>query len=324
MKLSYVLRAVALVALFPGIPTHASGEQYPTSPVRIVVGFAPGGAADVISRIFARGLSQQLGQPVIVENKPGADGIIAADAVAKSPPDGYTLYFGSNTALVAVPILRPSSTRYDPFKDFTPVGTLGRFTMFLVVSPDVPSKSVPELIEYIRARPGKLNYASSNSAAQLAATQFLNPSKLDMVHVRYKGDAPALTDLIAGRIHMMFSTGTAVPGFVKEGRMRALATLRDTRSPLLPDVPTAAEAGLQRLTIAPWAALFAPGKMDPRIVERINQALRTTVESRAVRDQLEQQGFEASISTPRELAAFHKAQFEVFRKAVQDEGMKLE
>ena len=324
MRLSPVVAAMTVAALFPPSPSQASADAYPSKPVRIVVGFAPGGAADVITRILAHGLSQQLGQPVIVENKPGADGIIAADAVVKAAPDGHTLYFGSNTALVAVPILRPSTTSYDPFKDFTPISTLGRFTMFLVVSPGVPASTVRELIEYIRARPGKLNYASSNSAAQLAAVQFLSPAKLEMVHVRYKGDAPALTDLTAGRIQMIFSTGTAVPGFVKEGKLRALATLRETRSPLLPEVPTVAEAGLQQLTIAPWAALFGPGKMPPPIVERIRLGLQKTVESKAVREQLEQQGFEPSLSSPEGLAAFHKAQYETFRRAVQEEGIKLE
>ena len=293
-------------------------------PIRVVLGFPAGGGSDTVLRVIAQRLSQQLGQPVVIDNKPGADGIIAADAVAKSPPDGNTLYFASSNALVAAPVLRgKQAIPYDPFKDFTPVANLGRFALVLVTAPSVPARNIAELIEYVRSRPGALNYASGHSVGRLAAIQLLGQGKLDMLHVPYKGDAPALTDMISGRVHLMFSTEAAVRGFVKEGKLNGLVVLRDLRSPQLPNVPTAKEAGL-RITVSPWAGLYGPANMQAATVERINQALRAALSGPEARERLEQLGFEAAISTPAEMAAIHRDEYEVFRKAVQDDGIRFE
>ena len=291
--------------------------------VRVIVGFPPGGAADVTIRIIAQGLASQLGQPVVVENRPGAESVIAADAVRTSAPDGTTLFMGTNTAMVAVPSGR-ANPPYDPFKDFTPVSRLGSFTMFLVVSPQTPARNVEELLAHVRANPGKLNYASSNSAARLAGVQLLAPGKLEMVHVPYKGDAAALNDLMTDRIQMMFGTGTGVPPLVREGRVRALATLLEARSPLLPEVPTAAEARIQGLSIDPWAALFGPARMPAELTQKLSREINAVLKRSDSKEQFERQGFSPKGSTPEELAAFHRLQWDAWTRTVREQGIKFE
>ena len=300
---------------------HAAA-QFPSKPLRLIVGFPPGGAADVTIRIIAQGLSAQLGQPVTVENRPGAESVIAANAVRESAPDGHTLFMGTNTAMVAVP--SRANPPYDPFRDFTPISTLGSFTMFLVVSPKVPARSVAEFLDHVRANPGKLNYASSNSAALLAAVQLLAPQKLQMTHVPYKGDAAALNDLMTDRIQMMFGTGTGVPPLVKDGRIRALATLLKARSPLLPEVPTGAEVNVQGISIVPWAAIFGPGKMPEDLARRISRDINAVLSRADTREQFDRQGFEPSGSSPQALAAFHKAQWDSWIRTVREQGLKFD
>jgi len=240
----------------------------------------------------------------------------------KSPPDGHTLFMGTNTAMVAVPTR--ANPPYDPFRDFTPVSALGRFTIFLVVSPKVPAKTVAEFLEHVRANPGKLNYASSNSAALLAAVQLLAPNRLAMAHVPYKGDAAALNDLMTDRIQMMFGTGTGVPPLVRDGRIRALATLLQARSPLLPEVPTAAEGGIQGISIVPWAAIFGPAKMPADLTAQLSKEINAVLARPDTREQLDRQGFESGGSTPQELAAFHKTQWESWTRTVLEQGLKFE
>ena len=293
-------------------------------PIRIVLGFPAGGGSDTVLRVIAQRLTQQLGQTVVVDNKPGAEGIIAADSVAKSPPDGNTLYFASSNALVAAPILRGrQGIPYDPVKDFTPIANLGRFALVMVVAPSVPAKTSNEFIQHVRSKPGALNYASGHSVGRLAAIQFLAPAKLDMLHVPYKGDAPALTDLISGRVHMMFSTEAAVRGFVKEGRLNALLVLRDSRSPQLPGVPTVREAGL-RISVSPWAGLYGPANMPAALVERINKAVHAALAGNEARELLDKYGFEPSVSTPAEMAAIQREEYDIFDKAVHEDGIKFE
>lgn len=303
--------------------TLPAAADYPNKPIRIVVGFAPGGAADVVARIIAQGLSKQVGQQVIIENRPGADGIISAQAVASAPPDGYTLLMGSNTAMVAVPSLRPNPP-YDPFKTFTPISSAGEFSMFLVVSPTLPVKNINELLDYVQANPGKLNSASSNSAAELAMVQLLSGRKLRVVNVRYKGDLPAMTDVIGGQIHMIFTTGTTAPAFAKDGRVRALLTLQPQRSTLLPDVPTAREANIGQLTITPWAGFFGPAGMPAEVTSRLSDELRTVLQRADVREQLAQQGFAGYGMTPLEFAAFFRKQYDGFVTTVRENNIRFD
>jgi len=317
MRWVRLLAGVLLLAL-----SSQAFSQFPSKPLRIVVGFPPGGAADVTIRIIAQGLSAQLGQPVTVENRPGAESVIAADAVRNSPPDGYTLLMGTNTAMVAVP--SRANPPYDPFRDFTPISTLGNFTMFLVVSPKVPGRNVAEFLDYVRANPDKLNYASSNSAALLAAVQLLAPEKLQMTHVPYKGDVQALNDLMTDRIHMLFGTGTGVPPLAKDGRVRVLATLLNARSPLLPEVPTGKEANVQGISIVPWAAIFGPAKMPADLAARLSNEINAVLARADTKEQFDRQGFEPGGSTTAELAAFHKSQWDAWTRTVREQNLKFD
>lgn len=298
--------------------------QTPGKPIRIVLGFPAGGGSDTVLRVIAQRLTQHLGQPVVIDNKPGGDGIIAADAVAKSAPDGNTLYFASSNALVTAPVLRGrQALPFDPVKDFTPIGQLGRFALVMVTSTSVPAKTHAEFTQYVRSNQGTLNYASGHSVGRLAAIQFLNLGKLDMLHVPYKGDAPALVDVLTGRVHMIFSTEAAVRGFVKDGKLNALLALRDTRSPQLPGVPTAKEAGL-RISVSPWAGLYGPANMPAATVDRINKALHAALDGNEAREALDKYGFEPAVSSPAEMAAIQRDEYNIFYKAVHEDGVKFE
>lgn len=298
-------------------------QAFPAKPLRLVVGFAPGGAADVVTRIIAKGLGAQLGQQVIVDNKAGAEGIIAAQEVLRAPPDGYTFLLGTNTAMVAVPSLRPNPP-YDPFKAFTPLGMAGEFSMFLAVSPTLPSRNLNEFLDHVAANPGKYNSGSSNSAAELAMLQLLGTRNAKVVNVRYKGDAQAMTDLVSGQIHMMFSTGTLTPTFVRDGRIKSLVTLLPKRSPLLPDVPTGAELGLGKITITPWAGFFGPPGLPADVTDKLNTELRNTLARPEVRDQLVAQGFSGYGMTTSEFTAFFRRQYDGFVTTVREHNVKFD
>jgi tripartite-type tricarboxylate transporter receptor subunit TctC len=315
--------AAAALAAALVLPTAASAQTYPDKPIRLVVPFSAGGGADTIARVIAKGLAAQAGQPVVVDNKPGAEGIIAAQEVMRSAPDGYTFMLGSNTAMVAVPALRPNPP-YDPFTAFTPLTSAGEFSMFLAVSPALPSGSLKEFLDHVAANPGKYNSGSSNSASELAMLQLLATRGIKVVNVRYKGDAQAMTDLVGGQIEMMFSTGTLVPGFAKDRKIRPLVTLLPERSPLLPEVPTAAELGLGAVTIAPWAGFFGPAKMPPAIAERLSQMLRQVLSRPDVREQLVAQGFSGYGMTPAQFGAFHRKQWDAFTTTVRENNVKFE
>ena len=317
-----LLGALALGAAALGSPSTWA-QAYPNKPIRLVVPFAPGGAADVITRIVAKGLSAQVGQQVNVENKPGANGIIAAQEVIRSAPDGYTFMLGTNTAMVAEPFLR-NPPPYDPFKAFTPLSSAGEFSMFLAVSPNLPSGSLKEFLDHVAANPGKFNSGSSNSAAELAMLQLLGTRGAKVVNVRYKGDAQAMTDLVGGQIQMMFSTGTLTPTFAKDGRIRPLVTLLPQRSPLLPDVPTAAELGIGKLTIAPWAGFFGPAGMPAEVAEKLSLELRNALARADVREQLVGQGFSGYGMTPAAFAAYHRKQWDSFTTTVRENNVKFD
>jgi tripartite-type tricarboxylate transporter receptor subunit TctC len=271
-------------------------------------------------RLIAQPLGTALGQPVVVENRPGADGAIAADATIKSAPDGYTLFMATNSSLSAVPALRKAPP-YNPITDFTPISRVGTFSFFLFVNPQVPAKNVTELISYIRANPGKLNYAGATSTGIMAAAQLASYAKLDMVRVPYKGEAPATIDLVSGQVQLIFATPTHALGPAKEGRLRVLATLLNQRSPLLPEVPTMAEANAPKLSIIPWAGFFGPAKLPPEIVAKVNRDLNTVLKRPEVREQIERQSFEVQGSTPEEMAAFVREQLDVWKTAVKDSGI---
>jgi tripartite-type tricarboxylate transporter receptor subunit TctC len=305
------------------IACASAQAQYPNKPIRLIVPFPPGGAAEVGARIFAQPLGTALGQPVIIETKPGADGAIAADAVLKSPPDGYTLFYATNTAFSWVPAVRKDAP-YDPVNDFTPVSLVGFFGFFVFSHSSVPATNMKELIAHIRANPGKLNYGSGNSTSIVATAQLMQRDKLDVVHVPYKGDGPLMVDLLGGRVQFAIATpGSAAPQ-VREGKLRALATLLPSRSPLLPDAPTMKEAGMQELTVNPWGGVFGPKGMPREIVDRLSRELLALLKRPEVREGFGKLAFEPRGSTPEELAAFTKEQGTIWRRAIADAGIKPE
>ena len=311
---------LAFAGLFVATPASA---QYPDKPIRLIVPFPPGGAAELGARIFTQPLGQQLGQPIIVETKPGGDGVIAADAVMKAAPDGYTLFYATNTAFNWVLATRKNPP-YNPLTDFTPVSFVGYFGFFLFSHPSVPANTVQELIAYARKNPGKLNYGSGNSTAQLFGAQLAKLENLDIVHVPYKGDGPLTLDLLGGRVHMAFATpGTAAPA-AKEGKLRALMAMFPNRSPLLPEVPTAAEAGLGKMSLTPWGGVFGPKGMPKEVVDRLARELAVVLKRPEVRESFGKLAFEPKGSTPEELHAFLKQQIETWTTAAREAGIQPE
>jgi len=313
------LFAIAAAAL-AAFSVHA---QYPDKPVRLIVPFPPGGAAELGARIYSVPLGQALGQPVVVDTRPGGDGVIAADAVMKSAPDGYTLFYATNTAFNWVLATRKNPP-YNPLTDFTPVSLVGYFGFFLFTNAAVPANNVAELISYARANPGKLNYGSGNSTAQLFGAQLAKLEGLNMVHVPYKGDAPLTIDLVGGRVQLAFATpGSAAPQ-VREGKLRALAAMFPNRSPLLPDVPTAAEAGLGKMSLTPWGGVFGPKGMPKDVVDKVSRELNVVLKRPDVRESFGKLAFEPRGSTPEELSAILKQQIETWTSIAREVGVKAE
>ena len=310
-----------IVALATVLFASAAAAQYPTKPIRLLVPFPAGGAADVAARVVAQPMSQALGQTIVIDNRPGADGAIAGDIVVKSPADGYTLFFATSSAISAVPALRKVPP-YDPLTQFTPITSIGRLTVFVFVHSSVPAKSIAELIDYARANPGKLEYGTGHTTGIVATAQFKSLTKTNMLHVPYKGDGPALADLVQGRIKVIFATPTGVLGHVKEGRVRVLATLLDSRSPLLPDAPTMAESGLPKFNVAAWAGMFGPAGLPKDVVERISREANIALKQPAVIEQLARQGFMPVGSNPDGFAAYIKEQHVAWGQAIKDAGIK--
>jgi tripartite-type tricarboxylate transporter receptor subunit TctC len=301
----------------------AGAQGWPAKPIRIVLQFPPGGSTDLVARILGQALSQSLGQPVVVENKPGADGAIAAESVMRADPDGYSFFLASNTAMMQVPLMRKTPP-YDPVKNFTSVSLVGRYVYVLVVAPSLPAKNVTELLAYARGNPGRLNYGSYSGVTQLMHANLRLVSKVDITLVPYKGEAPTVADILGGHVQLTFATPTSTLAHIKDGKLRALATLLPTRFALLPEVPTAAEAGLPPFNAGTWAALFGPAKLPPEIVARMNKELNAAMRRPDVRDKIGQQGFELAGSTPEELAAFVQEQLGAWGRAFRDAGMNPE
>lgn len=297
------------------IPAYA---QYPVKPVRLIVATSAGGPADSAARVVGQALSQALGQPVLIENKPGADGAIAAEAVLNSPPDGYTLFWGAANALVGVPLLRKNPP-YDP-TSFTPVSMIGRLTLFLYSHPGVPAKTMSELVEHSRANPGKLNCATVTFSDVVAAAQFMKAAGVSITRVPYKGAAQAIPELAAGNIQI--AVLPAFPGlaYVKEGRLRALAVFLPQRSPAAPEVPTMAEVGIPGVSV-PWNAVFGPPKMSREIAERLSGELILVVKQPGVQAKFEQQAYVGEGSTPQALAAHLKQELEKSRQIIREYGL---
>ena len=316
-KLLLILAATATTLFSAAV----LADDYPSRPITIVSVFGPGSASDTICRIIADKLSPALGQPIIVEDRPGADGALAAVYVHHQPADGYTLLMGTNSPLSADPFIY-RGLGYDPIKDFVPITRVGSFTLMLVVDPNLPIHSINELVDYAKANPGKLSFASGNTAGIVGGYTLAKWAEISMLHVPYKTTGPALMDIIAGRVSMMFADFTSVQPHVKAGTVRPLAISRIDRSSLYPDLPTMDEAGIKGFNLDAWAGLVAPAGMPPAIVMKLNGALRNIIDSPDTQAKLKNVGFEGFSSTPEELAAFMKTQLRVWEKMVKDADIK--
>ena len=314
--------ALAGVCLFAASGA-AQAQTYPNRPITLIVPFGPGSGTDAVSRIVAQHLSVALKQNIVVENRAGGNGAIAAAYVARAAPDGYTLFMGTNSPHSAAPFLM-KNIGYDPVKDFAPLSRVGSFTLMLVVNPEVPITSVPELIAYAKANPGKLSFASGNTSGIVAGETLKAWAGINILHVPYKSVPQGLTDVLAGRVSMMFTDLTPGLPHVRSGTLRALAVTRKARSRLLPEVPSLHEAGLTDFEVDSWAALFAPANTPPEIVTLLNTELRRIIDDPDVKAQIARIGFEAFASTPEELGDFVKVQLGKWSKMVKDAGIEPE
>jgi tripartite-type tricarboxylate transporter receptor subunit TctC len=301
----------------------AQADTYPSKPITIIVPFGPGSGTDTITRVIAQPLSVALKESVIVEDRPGANGALAALYVARSAPDGYTLFMSTNSPHSAAPFLM-KNIGYDPVKDFAPITRMGSYTLMLCVHPDIPAKSVKELIEYAKVNPGKLSFASGNTSGVVAGETLKHWAEIDMLHVPYKSVPPALNDVLAGRVSMMFADLTTALPHVKAGTLRALAVTRLKRSALVPELPTLDEAGVKAFNMDSWAAIFAPAGTPPDIIRLLNAELRKIIDSPEVKSTLAKAGFEAFSSSPTELDELVKDQLGKWGKMIKDAGIQPE
>lgn len=306
--------ALSLTVLAP-LPTWAA---FPDKPLRIVVPFAPGGGTDAITRTLGVGMSEALGQPVIVDNKPGAGTIIGSDFVAKSAPDGYTLVMATFAHAVN-PGLQPKMP-YDTDKAFAPVALIGVSPNVLVVRTDSPYKTVADLIAAAKAKPGKLTFASqgNGTSAHLAGELFKNLAKVDLTHIPYRGAGPAMTDLLGGQVDMMFATASAVRPFVDSGKMRALGVTTARRSPAYASVPTLAEAGVPDYAAESWYGLYVAAKTPKEVIDQLNAAVKKAVKTPAFAKQTESEGLAVDVGAPAQLDTYVRAEEVRWRKVVKD------
>lgn len=316
-KLSRGLAVAALLMLSP-----AAWPQYPARPISLVVPFPAGATTDTVARVLAQHASASLGRQVVVENRPGAEGQLAAQEVAKSPADGYKITLATSGNLSILPALRKAPP-YDVVADFTPVADIGRYAFFLYVNPALPVKTFKEFIEHARANPGKLSYGTGNNTGVLVMGQIKSQFGLDMVHVPYKGEPPALLDLVAGRTQAMIATALGVP-HMKEGRLRMLVQLLPRRSSLAPDVPVLSEIGMKDLPVTLWAALVGPAGIPAEAVEKLNAAFNAAMARPEVLAQMDQIGFALTPGRPDALGTMIREQALAYRSLTRTIGMQPE
>jgi tripartite-type tricarboxylate transporter receptor subunit TctC len=313
---------IASLAFSLPLGATAASAQYPTKPVRLIVPFPAGGPTDTVARVIGQALSKPLGQQIIVDNRTGADGLIAAQAALQGQPDGHTLLFGVGS-MMALPLLRKNAP-FDWATDFAPVTTVGRFAFALYVHPGVPAKSVSELIAHARANPGQVKYASATLSEFLAAVQFMKAARVSMLRVPYKGSTQAMPDLIAGRVQIYFTPVSAGQQYVADGRLRILGVLLPKRSPAVPEVPTMAEVGMPNVSVPSWQAVFGPAKTPRDIVERLSRELNAVLRDTEVQAQLDRQSLQVEGSTPAALAAIIKADLRMWDQFIRENDIPRE
>jgi tripartite-type tricarboxylate transporter receptor subunit TctC len=320
-----VVAGISLAVLFAGSPTALNAQTYPTKPVRIIAPYPAGGTSDTIARILGRKLTEAWGQQTIVENRAGVNGSIGSAAVAKSPPDGYTLLVG-NVGPVAVNVSVYKSVGYDPIRDFAPVTLAVTSPQLVVVHPSVPAKTFREFAELAKRFKGKLNYGSSGpgSISHLSAELFKRMSNLDMVHVPYKGSALITVAAIAGEVDVVFSDMAVVLPHVKTGKLRALAVTSSKPTPLVPGVPSVAESGFPGYEMTSWWGVLAPAGTPQSIISRLNTELVRILQLPDVKENFATLGVDAVTSTPEEFGAFIKSEVGKYAKLIREIGLKAE
>ena len=320
------MRQVLIAMVLAAGAAAASAQDYPNKPIQLVIPYAPSGAADLTGRVLARRLAERLGQPVVVVDRPGANGNIAAESVAKSAPDGYTLLLGANGTHGINPALY-AKIPYDPVKDFAPVALTFTYPSFLVVNPAFPAKSVKELVEYVRAHPGEVNYASlgNGTVGHLAAEILKTRMGLNMVHIPFRGGAEAVHEVITGRVQVTIANVPLVLPQMRAGTVRVLAFTSSRRSKDAPEIPTMAESGIPDYDVSAWMGMLAPAGTPRDVVKRLAAELATIANMQDYRDQLDKMGAEViQNSSPEHFAAFIRAELVKWAKAVKDSGAKID
>jgi len=307
------------------VSTLAVAQAWPSKPIKYIVPFAPGGTTDILGRTIADKLSLALGQPVVIENKPGAGGGLGAELVAKAAPDGYTI-MGGTISTHAINASLYKDLPYDPVKNFVPITLIARVPNMLVINPNVPAKNVQELVALLKANPGKYTFASSgNGTSQhLSGELFKIQAGVDMQHIPYKGSPPALQDVMGGQVTMTFDNITTAWPLAKDGKLRAVAVTTAKRSSIAPDVPTLAEAGLPGYEIGSWQGVFAPAGTPPEIVKRLNTEIVKIINSPDVQQRLSTLGAEPAPNTPEEFAAMVKLEVVKWADVVKKSGAKVD
>ena len=315
----FALAALAFGA-FATVPV-ARADNYPSKPIKFVVGFPPGGSTDLVTRIVAAQMSEDLKQPVIVENKPGAGGNIASQFVANSQPDGYTIYLGTLATHGINPVLQ-KSLPFDHIKDFTMISQIGYYTNLVLVNPGTPVKSLSEWIAYAKKTPRPMNFGSpgAGTSPHLTGEYFKMLTGVNLVHVPYKGSGPALTDLVGGQIDVMFDNLPSALGLVQSGKLRALAITSRERVTQLPNVPTATESGLPDMVVDAWVGVMAPANLPKPVLESLHKAITKSVANPQVRSKLEERGVTIRTSQPEEFQAYVKAENDKWAKVVKMSG----
>ena len=318
-KLMWVALALAAALAGPALAQPA----YPSKPLRLVVGFPPGGANDILARLVGAKLQEQWGQPVVIDNKPGANAIIATEFVARSAPDGYTLLVGASGAMAFNPGLY-AKLPYDPVRDFEPVTMLGSFPLVLAVSPSLPAQSVKELVQLVAATPGKYNYSAGSTPFQLAMELFKLRTGVALNHIAYKGSAQAVGAVLTNDVQMTFVDAPPAVGQIKAGKLRALAVTSRTRAPVLPEAPTMIEAGIADFEVVLWTSLFAPAGTPRAVVEKLQQQIAAILRLPDVAERMAALGIEPVGSTPAQLAAVLRADVEKWTAVAKSANVKAD
>ena len=300
----------------------AGAQNFPDKPIRVLVPFAAGSGTDILARIVTEEMRASMGANFVIDNRAGASGQIAAELVAKANPDGYTLFLSTNTPHSANPFLF-KKINYDPVKDFAAVSRMIYYVFILVVNPNAGIKTVPELLTYVKANPGKISYAFGNSTGQVNGAYFTSAAKLDALPVPYKSTPTAMTDLIAGQVHYMFVDAASSQGHVRSGRLRAIAVMSDKRSDIFPELPAVGET-VPGFDTVPWAGMFAPAGTPKAVIDRLNKEIVNAINKPAINQKLADSGLQPGPSTPTELDRFVKDQLAAWGKKIKDAGIQPE